>query len=238
MEPHPPPVPPVSAAASGASGGRSALLLGATGLVGSHVLDLLLADPAYLRVVAPVRRPLGRSDSKLGAPEVDFGRLEERPELFRVDDVFCCLGTTIAKAGSQEAFRRVDLEIPAEAARLAAGAGARRFLIVTAMGADPESRIFYNRVKGEVESAVRALPFDCVVVLRPSLLVGERDEPRLGEQVGKVVMGALGPLFVGPLRKYRAIEGSAVARAMVRLAREVGPGARVVESDEIARLAQ
>lgn len=212
-------------------------MLGATGLVGGHVLDLLLADPAYLRVVAPVRRPLGRAHEKLGAPEVDFAHLEERPELFRVDDVFCCLGTTIARAGSQEAFRRVDLELPLQAARLSSAGGARRFLIVTAMGADSGSRIFYNRVKGEAEEGVRAVGFESVAILRPSLLLGEREERRTGEAVGKVVMGALEFAFVGPLRKYRAIEGSAVARAMVRLAKEGRPGVRVVESDEIARIA-
>jgi uncharacterized protein YbjT (DUF2867 family) len=219
------------------NGGRSALLLGSTGLVGGHVLERLLATPAYGRVVAPARRPLGRADTKLEAPVLDLGRMEERPELFGVDDVFCCLGTTIRAAGSQEAFRRVDLEYPAAAARLAARGGARRFLIVTAMGASPRSRIFYNRVKGEVEAAVRAQPLESVVILRPSLLLGERGERRAGEEAGKVAMKVLGFALVGPLRRYRAVEADAVAAAMVRLAREAGPGVRVVESDEIAALA-
>lgn len=217
--------------------GRSALVLGATGLVGGHCLDLLLADAAYARVVAPVRRPSGRTDAGLEERVVDFDRLEDDVDAFRVDDVFCCLGTTIRAAGSREAFRRVDHDYVAAAARLAANGGARQFLLVTALGADADSRIFYNRVKGEAEQAVRALPFRRVVLVRPSLLLGDRDERRPGEEVGKAVMGALAPLMVGPLRKYRAIAGCDVARAMVRLAKEATPETRVVESDELARLA-
>lgn len=217
--------------------GRTALVLGGTGLVGGHCLDLLLADPAYARVVAPVRRPSGRTDAGLEERVVDFDRLGDDAGAFRVDDVFCCLGTTIRAAGSQEAFRRVDHDYVVAAARLAADGGARQLLLVTAMGADADSRIFYNRVKGETEQAVRALPFRRVVLVRPSLLLGDRGERRLGEEVGKVVMGALTPLMVGPLRPYRAIAGRDVARAMVRLAKEAAPGTRVVESDELARLA-
>ena len=127
----------------------TALLLGATGLVGGHVLDLLLADPAYRRVTVLGRRPVARMDSKLDQRTADFDRLGDHAISFAVDDVFCCLGTTIAQAGSQEAFRRVDHDYVVSAARLAAEHGARRFLLVTAAGANARSRIFYNRVKGE-----------------------------------------------------------------------------------------
>ena len=164
--------------------GRTALLLGATGLVGGHVLDLLLASPRYSRVRVLGRRRLARTDAKLDSQEIDFDRLARHAELFRVDDVFCCLGTTIAKAGSQEAFRRVDLSYVVEAASLASEAGAEQFLVVSAVGADPDSRVFYNRVKGEMEAGVKRLPFRAVWILRPSLLLGEREEFRLGEKVG------------------------------------------------------
>jgi uncharacterized protein YbjT (DUF2867 family) len=220
----------------GGSGGRVALLVGATGLVGGHCLDLLLGDASYARVIALTRRPLARTHAKLDARVVDFDRLGETAGDVAADDVFCCLGTTIRAAGSQEAFRRVDFAYPVETARLAAANGARRFLIVTAMGANARSRIFYNRVKGEVEAAVRAMAFESVVILRPSLLLGERAERRAGEETGKRVMSVVGPLLVGPLRKYRGIEGGTVARAMVRLAKVAGPGVCIVESDEIARL--
>ena len=215
---------------------RSALLLGATGLVGGHCLSLLLDDPAYERVAVLGRRPVDRAHPKLEQFGVDFDRLDAHASVFEVDDVFCCLGTTIRKAGSQAAFRRVDHDYPLAAARLACERAADRFLLVTAMGADPNSRIFYNRVKGEVERDVSVLPFRAVTILRPSLILGERADRRPAEAAAQVVMGALGFAFAGPLRKYRAVGGDAVARAMVRLAKDDFHGVRVVESDEITRL--
>ena len=214
----------------------TALLLGATGLVGGHVLDLLLADPAYRRVTVLTRRPLARMDSKLDQRTADFDRLRDHEISFAVDDVFCCLGTTIAQAGSQEAFRRVDHDYVVEAARLTSEHGARRFCLVSAAGANAKSRIFYNRVKGEAEDAVRALPLEGAVILRPSLLLGERTGHRAGESVAQRVMPALHWMMVGRLRRYRAIHASTVARAMVRLAKERPRGVRVVESDEIQQI--
>jgi uncharacterized protein YbjT (DUF2867 family) len=214
----------------------SALLLGATGLVGGHVLDLLLDDPAFGRVVVLGRRPVAREHPKLEQHVVDLGRPDEHAELFRVDDVFCCLGTTIRAAGSQEAFRRVDHDYVVDAARVAAGAGARRYLLVTATGADPRSRIFYNRVKGEAEEGVHAQPFEGVAILRPSLILGPRENRRPAEAMAQRVAPVLAPLLVGPLRRYRAVPARAVARAMVRLAKERPRGMRVVESDEIQQM--
>ncbi|HEX2092001.1 MAG TPA: oxidoreductase [Longimicrobiaceae bacterium] len=215
---------------------RSALLLGATGLVGGHCLELLLEDVAYREVTVVGRRTLSREHPKLRQVVVDFNRLAESADRFGAQDVFCCLGTTLRTAGSQEAFRRVDLEYPRAAAEIAVRRGAERFLLVSAMGADPGSRIFYNRVKGEVEAAVRALPFHEVVILRPSLLLGERAERRPGEMLAQRVFGPFSDLLVGPLRKYRPVHGRTVARAMVRLAKEGGEGVRVVESDRIQAL--
>lgn len=216
---------------------RSALLLGATGLVGGHCLDLLLEEPAYDRVVVLGRRLLSRTHPKLEQHVVDFDRLETRAELFGVRDVFCCLGTTIRKAGSREAYRRVDLVYPHEAARLAAGGGAEQFLLVSALDADPTSRIFYNRVKGEVEMAVQGLPIQRVVIVRPSLLLGEREEHRTGERIAGAVLRRLSPLMRGPLARYRPVQARAVAAALVRLAGEGRPGVRVVPSDRIAQIA-
>ncbi|HEU0051777.1 MAG TPA: NAD(P)H-binding protein [Longimicrobium sp.] len=215
---------------------RSALLLGATGLVGGHLLDLLLADDAFARVIVIGRRPVDRSQPKLEQRTADFARLEEHADAFAADDVFCCLGTTIRAAGSQEAFYRVDHDYPLAAARLASERGAKRFLLVTAMGASPGSRVFYNRVKGEVERDVSALPFEGIAILRPSLILGERAERRPAEAAAQVAGRALGFLFAGPLRKYRAIEAGTIARAMVRLAKEDARGVRVVENDELLEL--
>jgi uncharacterized protein YbjT (DUF2867 family) len=214
---------------------RSALLLGATGLVGGHCLELLLAARAYARVVVLARRRLEREQPGLEQHVVNFDRLADHADLFRVDDVFCCLGTTIRKAGSREAFRRVDLLYPREAARLAAAAGARHFLLVSAVAADPASRVFYNRVKGEVEQAVRSLPFEAVTLARPSLLLGERAELRPGERIAGWVSKPLAPLMRGPLARYRPIHARTVAAALVRAALERRPGVRVVESEELRR---
>ena len=215
---------------------RTAVVLGATGLVGGHCLRLLLEERAYSRVHVLTRRPLHRSHPRLVEHVVDFDRLEDHAEALRAQDVFCCLGTTIARAGSQEAFRRVDHDYPLAAAKLARKLGARHFMVVTAMGADAGSRIFYNRVKGETEDELRALGYPGLVILRPSLLMGTREEPRRAEEWGKRLSAVIGPLFIGPLAKYRPIEAEVVARAMIRAAERDPRGVRVLESDEIARV--
>jgi uncharacterized protein YbjT (DUF2867 family) len=205
------------------------LLAGATGLVGGEALRLFLADPAVEQVIAPVRRPLPDATSpKLVAPVIDFERLERHPELFAVSHVACALGTTMRQAGSRDAFRRVDHDYPLALARLALAGGARHFLLVSAIGADPGSRFFYNRVKGEVEAALRALPFRSLTILRPALLLGPRREFRLGERIAQ----ALG--WLTPAR-YRPIAARAVAAGVVRAALEDRPGIRVLESAELQR---
>lgn len=222
--------------ADAAEGGRTALLLGATGLVGGHCLELLLGDGTWERVTVVARRPSGRSHPRLREVVADFDRLDQAADAFAADDVFCCLGTTIRKTGSQDAFRRVDHEYVVRSAELAREQGAKRFLLVTAMGADPGSRVFYNRVKGEAERDVTALPFEGVALLRPSLILGDRAERRTAEALAQKAAPILSPLLVGPLRRYRAIPAPTVARAMVRLAKERFAGVRVVENDEIAAL--
>ncbi len=216
---------------------RAAVLLGATGMVGGYCLERLLGDAAYGRVTTLGRRASGRAHPRLVERVGEVERLlDEHAAELAGADVFCCVGTTIAAAGSQEAFRRVDHDIPVKAARVASAAGARHFLLVTAAGADAGSRIFYNRVKGETEAAVAELPFQGVALLRPSLLLGERDERRPAEALAQRVAPLLSPLLRGPLRRYRAIHADTVAAAMVRLAREGVSGTRAVESDEIERL--
>jgi len=218
---------------------RSALVLGATGLVGGHLVELLLADPAYDRVTLLVRRSLGRPDAKLREVIVDFDHLEAARAHFAVDDVFCCLGTTIKKAGSQEAFRRVDYDYPLAAARLASEAGAGRYLVVTAVGSNAKSAIFYNRVKGELEEALRAIPFARgLAIARPSILVGHREESRPGEAIGIAVMRATAFAFAGPLKRYRAIKAEDVARALVAAARAETSGVVAYEGASLFDLAR
>ncbi len=212
-------------------------LLGASGLVGGHLLRILEADPSYSQGTILTRRALGLAGGRAREAIVDF----DRPETFRsqlaVDRVFCCLGTTIHKAGSQEAFRKVDCAIPVAVGREARAAGAREFLIVTAVGADAKSRIFYNRVKGEAEAALRDLEFpEGLKIFHPSMLVGEREESRQGERLVMTLMRATRPLFAGSLARYRAIDAVQVARAMHRAANEGGSGVEVFEGARLFEL--
>ncbi len=215
---------------------RAALLLGATGLVGGHCLDLLLNDPAYNRVVTLGRRLLPHEHQKLEQHVIDFEQLPDFASVISAQDLFCCLGTTIKKAGSKENFRRVDYTYQYEVARLAARSGAEQLLLVSALGADARSRIFYNRVKGELEDAVSKLAFDGIQVFRPSLLLGERAEFRLKERVAELTMRYVSFLMVGPLRKYRPVEARAVAAAMLKVAKEQPTGVNIFESDRIREM--
>jgi len=218
-----------------AEAARIALLAGATGLVGSHCLSQLLRDPTYGRVVVVVRRPLPLTDPRLDARVVDFERLAES-ELPRVDDVYCALGTTIRRAGSRAAFRRVDHDYVVALARRAAERGAARFVLVSSIGADARSPVFYSRVKGETERDVTAVGFQAVHLLRPSLLVGERSERRPGERLMIGLSSGIAPLLVGPFRRYRPIAAEVVARAMRAVALRDARGTYVHESDRIAEL--
>lgn len=213
---------------------RTALIAGGSGLVGGHLLQMLLDNDAWERVTSLGRTQLPLTHARLRQQTVDFDRLEEQREIFGADDVFCCLGTTIKKAGSQQAFRRVDHDYPLAIAKLAKQQGAKQFLVVTALGSDAGSPIFYNRVKGELERELRGLELPSLHVFQPSLLLGDRREHRAGERVGAVFMKLAGPAMVGPLRKYRAIEASVVARAMLRTALGAQEGVHVHPSDEIA----
>lgn len=212
---------------------RTALIAGASGLVGGHLLDLLLEATDVAWVISLGRRALDRSDARLEQRTVDFAALDA-VELPAVTEAHCCLGTTIARAGSQEAFRAVDHDAVVAFARAAKRAGAQRFLVVTALGADPRSRVFYNRVKGEAEEALKALGFPSLVILRPSLLLGDRAESRPGERAAIVASRIFAPL----LRPFgsRPIEGRTVAKAMVALGRDAGDGVRVVPSGELQTL--
>ncbi|TGE07804.1 NAD-dependent epimerase/dehydratase family protein [Hymenobacter fodinae] len=214
---------------------KTALIAGASGLVGSQLLPLLLASDRYARVIAVGRRPLPIVHPKLEQRIFDLEQLEEHRLQLIADDVYCCLGTTLRQAGSKEAFYRVDFLYVVKLAALTAANFAAQFMLVSAMGADASSRFYYNRVKGEMEEAVREAPFRAIHIFRPSLLLGQRAEKRLGEQIGAVLLRALRPVLVGPLRPYRAIEANTVARAMLSAAQDEGGGIRVHSSEAIAQ---
>jgi uncharacterized protein YbjT (DUF2867 family) len=217
---------------------HTAVVLGASGLVGGFCLKALVDDPDYMRVLTFGRRelPAVMTRAKVTQRVADLGSLSA--EDFRgAQDVFSALGTTIRKAGSQEAFRKVDLELPLRAAQEALKAGAERFIVVSSVGADPASKNFYLRTKGEMEQGLAKLPFRAVHILRPSLLIGKRQEFRLGESLAIKAAPLLDLFTLGQLRRYHSIRAETVGKAMVGAARSGKQGVFVYEFDEIRKLA-
>ena len=216
---------------------RTAILAGASGLIGEQCLRHLLACSLYEKVVAFVRGPLSFTHKRLEQRTIDYERLSRMSAFPRVQDIFCCLGTTMKKAGSEAAFRKVDYEYVVRLAETSKRSGADHFYLVSAVGADPNSRIFYSRVKGEAEKAVGRLGFAGLHVFRPSFLIGERSERRPGEAFGIAAARLFSFALVGPARKYRPIRAEAVARAMVVIARERPAGTHVYTADAMETLA-
>ncbi len=216
---------------------RSALIAGASGLVGGHCLRKLLERPEYERVVAIGRRRTDLSHPKLTQHIVDFESFSAA-DCSTVDDVYCCLGTTIAKAGSKEAFARVDREYPRRLAEAAFNSGAEQFLLVSSVGADAQSSNFYLRTKGEVEQSVSGVPFTAVHIFRPSMLLGKRTEFRWKERVSEPLVRGMQWMFVGSLGKYRPIEAEAVARAMVNAALSASEGVQIYQGERLEQIAE
>jgi uncharacterized protein YbjT (DUF2867 family) len=213
---------------------RTALLAGGTGLTGSHLLSLLLADSRYTHIHALVRKPGLHSHARLQEQVFDF---DHPTTLSAIDDVFCCLGTTIKKAGSPAAFRKVDFDYVVSLAQLAGKAGVKRFMVISSLGANANSPVFYCRVKGEMENAMRDIGFDELHIFQPSLLLGNRRESRVAERVGIAASSLISPFMFGPMRKYRPIDAHTVANAMLRAAWAQHRGNHVYTSEQIVELA-
>ena len=207
---------------------KIALVIGATGLIGDQLARKLCQSAYYDKIKVLVRKPLGWQHPRLQEIHVDFDHLNSL--LTQADDIFCCLGTTMKKAGSKEAFRKVDYQYPMDIARLGREQGASQFAIVTSMGADPKSLFYYSRVKGEVERDLAFLNYPTLLIFRPSLLLGNRPEPRLGERISAGFMKLFSPLMPA---KYKAIESSIVAEFMATKAQQNLTGRHVFESDAI-----
>jgi uncharacterized protein YbjT (DUF2867 family) len=205
----------------------SILLVGATGLVGRNVLAQALRDPRIGRVVAPTRRPLPARPG-LENPVVDFDELPEEAPWWAVDGVICTLGTTIRTAGSQAAFRKVDHYYPLAVARHARRHGAQSFALNSAMGADPTSRFFYSRVKGDVETSLAGCGFPSLTLVRPGLIGGERDEIRPAEFLAQRVLGVLGPMLP---RRYRLVPAENIATALIDAAVHAKTGRHIVPAE-------
>lgn len=213
---------------------KVALVLGATGLIGSEVTDGLLRNGSWDEVRVLVRRPLEQNHPKLKQMVIDWEQLQQHEDAFNgVSAVFCCLGTTIKKAGSQSNFERVDLDYPLQAAAIAKKQSVKQFLAVSSMGANPKSRNFYSRTKGRVEEGLVAADFQGLHLFRPSLLLGSRQEFRLGERVAAKLMKAMDFLMVGKAAKYRAIQARTVARAMINIALAGTRGVHIYSNEVI-----
>jgi uncharacterized protein YbjT (DUF2867 family) len=211
---------------------RTALIAGASGLVGGECLQRLLASEAYAKVTVVTRHALGPAAQhpKLREIVIDFAQLDRIKTELRADHVFCALGTTIRKAGSQAKFRQVDFEYPRHLAQLTLARGARHFSLVSALGASSKSGVFYSRVKGELEDALRAMHWPSLCILRPSVIAGDRKESRPLERLSEMV------LRFGPVT-YRPVAASKIAAAMVATAQRESAGVTILESREIPRAA-
>jgi uncharacterized protein YbjT (DUF2867 family) len=206
---------------------KTALVAGYTGLVGSHLLQRLLAEEQYARIVTVGRRAPTLTSQRLESRVLELGDLSRACSALAADDVFCCLGTTIKAAGSRAAFERVDYHMVVDLARAARAAGARRFFLVSSLSANPRSPVYYSRVKGRTEMALREVGFETLHILRPSLLLGDRSESRPGEALAQRLAPLINPLLRGVLTPYRAVAGDDVAAALIQLAARDQPGVTV-----------
>lgn len=215
---------------------KTALIIGSTGLVGSHLLNLLLDSNDYIKVITFVKRDTGIKHQKLTQHIIDFDKPETYKELVVGDDFFCTIGTTIKKAGNKDAFRKVDFEYPKQFAAFALQNKVKQFLIISSLGADSNSGNFYLKTKGEIQDFLKDCNFESVAVLQPSLLLGNRTEFRLGEKIGAFFMKTLSFLFLGNLKKYKAIEGKTVAKALLTIVKTNNSGFKIYESDVIQEI--
>lgn len=211
---------------------KTAIVLGATGLTGSLVLKKLLANDNYAQVKLFSRSTCGLEDPKIEEHLIDVLKLEDVASDFKADEVYCCIGTTKKKTPDQAQYKAIDYGIPVTAAKLCKTNGIKTMAVVSAIGANPKSSIFYNRLKGEMEQAVQQAGIERTYILRPSFIGGDRQEKRAGEKIGIAVFKFLKPLFFGKLKKYAIIDASAIAARMIQLANSNEP-TRILESNEI-----
>lgn len=210
---------------------KKAIVLGATGLVGSHVLNMLLDDERYSTVKVFHRRLTGIKHNKLEEHVIDFDNIGTWSDQLTGDELYSAIGTTIKKAGSKEAQYKIDVTYPFEAAKAAAANGLKKYSLVSSAGADKKSGLFYLRIKGELDDAVSELPFDRITIMRPSILDGDRKEIRPGERFGLAAMRIAGKIPC--LKKYRPIPAEQVARAMIKSLQADADGCFIFEPNEV-----
>lgn len=213
---------------------KTAIIAGASGLIGQSLIQMLLNSKDYGQVIALVRKPLGIQHDKLKELTVNFDHLADMEDFPQADDIFCTLGTTIKKAGSQDAFYKVDYSYPMDLAKRALKSGANRFFLVTALGSNMNSRNFYSRVKGELEDKISFLNYRTIYIFKPSLLRGDRKEIRPGEKFGQLITRIIP--FIGPWKKYRPIHVDKVADAIMKVAKQEDKGCYYYQSEIMQKM--
>jgi uncharacterized protein YbjT (DUF2867 family) len=216
---------------------KRVVIAGASGLIGSNLLTLALEHQSVSEVLVLVRKDLPIQHPKLRQIKVSFDQLEQYSDLIQGDVIFCCLGSTKAKTPHEEDYRKVDYDYPFQLGKIGVRNNIPQYHLVSALGADKNSFIFYSRLKGEIEEAVQKLNFTSIYVYRPSLLTGNRKEHRTGEKLIIKLMNFLNPLLIGPLKKYRSIDSNIVARAMLNQCLKDSIGIFIYPSDKIRELA-
>lgn len=219
-------------------GNKTAIIVGASGVVGGHLINYLLASPNYSRVVSLGRRKLDIESDKLVQYVIKFDKYATYAPLVKGDDLYLTIGTTMAKAKSKEAFMKVDYTYALNIAKAASDNGMNQLMLVSSVGADSDSVIFYSRVKGELEDAIKKLTFWSIHIFRPSILLGERPESRAGESIAKVIGKGLDFILGGLLSKYKPVEAETVAKAMVAKAQELDSGIHIYPSHWIQKLSE
>ncbi len=217
---------------------HAAVIIGASGLIGSHLVEQILQEDYFSSVRILVRKRLPIINPKLQQEIVDFNNIYDYTQKFGEGDIiFCCIGTTQKKVkGDNVEYEKIDHDIPLNAAQIGIKCGYKKFLIVSSVGADPSASNFYLRLKGETERAVKQFKFDTITILRPSMLLGKRKERRPAEKIGQILMQSLALIFVGALNKYHPIEAKDVAKAMIEESKHNNSGFRILEYKEMMNL--
>ena len=214
---------------------KTALLFGASGLVGNHLLNQLISNNNYSKIKLFVRSSIDISDPKIEIIQTDFNNLENHKEDIKGDDCFFCIGTTKKNSPDKNEYKRVELEVPKQIAQIAKSNSVNSFVFISSGYADPKSSGDYLRFKGEVEEELKRLNFSKLGIMRPSFLLGDRKEKRTGEKIGIFVFKLLSPLFLGPLKKMKPIHSATVAKAMIAITQNES-SKTIFESNEISEI--
>jgi uncharacterized protein YbjT (DUF2867 family) len=217
---------------------KTAIVVGATGLTGSCVLNELLNNPEYGSIIVAARKSFARNNPKLKLKIIEFDKLPGELTGLKANDAFCCLGTTLKKAGSKDAQFSIDHDYVVAFAKACALAGVEKFAVVSSIGANKDSGNFYLKTKGLMEFDIKGMSFKALHIFQPSFLSGDRKEYRLSEKIGGFLIRIFNPLLIGKMKKYRSIQASAVARAMVKQVNTDLFGVNVYTSDQIQLLSK